>query len=72
MPTWVSGIPGRIGTTTTFGWNSARLTMLWASRKPMGLTELPAQAMSVTPHHRVAWLLGREHIDGLSAAGIMG
>ena len=50
----------------------ARLTMLWASRKPMGLTELPAQAMSVTTHHRVAWLLGREQIDGLSAAGIMG
>jgi maleylpyruvate isomerase len=50
----------------------ARMTMLWASRKPMGLTELPAQAMSVTPHHRVAWLLGREQIDGLSPAGIMG
>jgi maleylpyruvate isomerase len=50
----------------------ARLTMLWASRKPMGLTELPAEAMSVAAHHRVAWLLGREQIDGLSAAGIMG
>jgi maleylpyruvate isomerase len=50
----------------------ARLTMMWASRKPMGLTDLPRQAMSVTPHHRVAWLLGREDIDGLSPAGIMG
>ncbi len=50
----------------------ARLTMLWASRKPMGLTDLPAQAKSVAPRHRVAWLLGREPIDGLSPAGIMG
>ena len=49
-----------------------RLTMLWASRKPMGLTGLPRQAMSVTPHHRLAWLLGRAQIDGLSPAEIMG
>ena len=32
----------------------ARLTMLWASRKPMGMTDLPPQAMAVTPHQRVA------------------
>ena len=50
----------------------ARLTMLWASRKPMGMTELPRLAMSVTDHHRLAWLLGRAEIDGLPAAGIMG
>jgi maleylpyruvate isomerase len=50
----------------------ARLTMLWASRRPMGLTDLPAEAMSVTEHQRVAWLLGRAEIDGLPAAGIMG
>lgn len=50
----------------------ARLTMLWASRKPMGLTELPPQALSVTSHQRVAWLLGRSEIDGLAASGIMG
>jgi maleylpyruvate isomerase len=49
----------------------ARLTMLWASRKPMGMTNLPPQAMAVTPHQRVAWLLGRAEIDGLAAAGIM-
>ena len=48
-----------------------RSTMLWASRKPMGLTELPPQALAVTPHHRVAWLLGRAEIDGLPPAGIM-
>jgi maleylpyruvate isomerase len=50
----------------------ARLTMLWASRKPMGMTELPPEAKSASDHHRLAWLLGRAEIDGLAAAGIMG
>ena len=50
----------------------ARLTMLWASRKPMGMTALPPEAMSVSDHHRLAWLLGRAEIDGLAPAGIMG
>ncbi|HEY0521425.1 MAG TPA: maleylpyruvate isomerase N-terminal domain-containing protein [Ilumatobacteraceae bacterium] len=50
----------------------ARMTMLWASRKPMGLTELPAAVFSVSDHHRLAWLLGRAEIDGLGSAGIMG
>lgn len=50
----------------------ARLTMLWASRKPMGLTDLPPQALAAPPHRRVAWLLGRAEIEGLAAAGIMG
>jgi maleylpyruvate isomerase len=49
----------------------ARLTMLWASRKPMGMTDLPPLAMTATPHHRVAWLLGRAEIEGLTAAGII-
>jgi hypothetical protein len=46
--------------------------MLWASRKPMGMTALPPEAMSVSEHHRLAWLLGRADIDGLTPAGIMG
>jgi maleylpyruvate isomerase len=50
----------------------ARLTMLWASRKPMGMTSLPPAAISVGDHHRLAWLLGRAEIDGLAPAGIMG
>ena len=49
----------------------ARLTMLWASRKPMGLTELPPEAMRVSDHHRLAWLLGRTEIEGLGPAGII-
>jgi maleylpyruvate isomerase len=47
-----------------------RLTMLWASRKPMGLTDLPPQALAVSTHQRVAWLLGRAEIEGLAPAGI--
>ena len=49
----------------------ARLNMLWGSRQPMGLTELPPEALAVPPHHRVAWLLGRAEIDGLDPAGII-
>ncbi|HZX54191.1 MAG TPA: maleylpyruvate isomerase N-terminal domain-containing protein [Ilumatobacteraceae bacterium] len=47
-----------------------RLTMQWASRKPMGMTELPREALAVSPRRRVAWLLGRTEIDGLPEAGI--
>jgi maleylpyruvate isomerase len=42
----------------------------WASRKPMGLTELPAAALALSPEDRLAWLIGRLEVDGLSAAGI--
>jgi hypothetical protein len=38
----------------------------------MGLTDLPPEAIGVGPHHRVAWLLGRAQIEGLSPAAIMG
>jgi maleylpyruvate isomerase len=48
-----------------------RLSMLWASRKPMGMTELPRQALAVSAHQRVAWLLGRAEIEGLGPAGII-
>ncbi len=47
-----------------------RQTMSWASRKPMGLTQLPAAAMAVDDHHRLAWLVGRADIDGLGQAGM--
>ena len=49
----------------------ARSTMLWSSRKPMGMTNLPPQALAATPHQRVAWLLGRLEIEGLAPAGII-
>jgi maleylpyruvate isomerase len=48
-----------------------RLTMLWASRRPMGLTTLPPEALATTPQMRLAWLLGRATIDGLGPAGVL-
>lgn len=41
-------------------------TMLWTSRQPMGLTALPEAALRLEPHARLAWLLGRLHVDGLA------
>lgn len=64
----------------SFGWRDwpsdyvrlelEQMTMLYASRKPMGLTALPAEALAVDDRHRLAWLMGRATIDGLAAAGI--
>lgn len=48
------------------------LGMLWDSRRPMGLTGLPPEALSVDDHERAAWLLGRTEIAGLPAAGLLG
>ena len=47
-----------------------RMTAQWASRKPMGLTDLPAAVLAVTPNVRLAWLFGRHEIDGVPAAGV--
>ena len=47
------------------------LEMRWATRRPMGLTGLPAEALAVPPHVRLAWLLGRQDIDGLDPAAVM-
>ena len=47
-----------------------RMERLWSSRRPMGLTTLPAAALAASPAVRVAWLLGRAEIDGLEPAGI--
>lgn len=49
----------------------ARATMLWASRRPMGLTALPGAALALSDHERLAWLLGRTDVPGLDPAGIM-
>lgn len=48
----------------------ARMTMLWASRQPMGLTTLPPGALALPEHERVAWLVGRAAPQGLEPAGI--
>ena len=63
-----------------FGWSRwpadyvrlelGRMTMQWASRKPMGLTNLPVAALALPESQRVAWLTGRTVIEGLEPAGI--
>lgn len=47
-----------------------RMTMAYAARRPMGLTELPPAVLALTPTERLAWLLGRREIEGLEPAGI--
>jgi hypothetical protein len=37
----------------------------------MGLTGLPAEALAVPPYQRLAWLLGRQGIEGLDAAALV-
>lgn len=49
---------------------TGRMEQLWAARRPMGMTKLPAEAMAVTPAYRLAWLLGRAEIPGLEPPGI--
>jgi hypothetical protein len=40
--------------------------MLWRSRKPMGMTEIPEIAKKLSPSQRLAWLMGRIEVDGLA------
>lgn len=48
----------------------ARMTGMWASRKPMGFSDLPTAALALSPTDRLAWLLGRLDVPGLEPAGI--
>lgn len=47
-----------------------RWTMTWASRRPMGLSALPAEILSLPPTRRLAWLMGRFDVPGIPAAGL--
>ena len=42
-----------------------RAEMAWAARRPMGLTALPPAALAMSPARRLAWLMGRQPIEGL-------
>jgi maleylpyruvate isomerase len=46
------------------------MEMLWKARKPMGMTPLPEAALAVPPAERLAWMMGRVEIEGLSPAGL--
>lgn len=48
----------------------ARMTGMWASRKPMGFTDLPPAALALQPADRLAWLTGRLEVPGLDPAGL--
>jgi maleylpyruvate isomerase len=47
-----------------------RMEMLWTSRQPMGLTEIPAAALALSPTERLGWFTGRRIVDGLAPAAI--
>lgn len=48
-----------------------RLTMLWQSRQPMGLTDLPDAVRALPERERLAWLFGRRSVAGVQPAGVM-
>ncbi|MGD9995293.1 MAG: maleylpyruvate isomerase N-terminal domain-containing protein [Ilumatobacteraceae bacterium] len=49
-----------------------RLTMLWTSRRSMGMTDLPPEATRLDDRTRLLWLLGRAEVPGLAPAGLYG
>lgn len=46
------------------------LTSLWQARQPMGLTGLPEPVLRAPEHDRLAWLVGRRELPGVTPAGI--
>ncbi|MGD9703490.1 MAG: maleylpyruvate isomerase N-terminal domain-containing protein [Acidimicrobiia bacterium] len=46
-----------------------RELMTWRSRLPMGIADLPPAALALSPNRRLAWLLGRHHVDSLPEQG---
>lgn len=44
--------------------------MVWAARKPMGLTTLPDAALALAPATRLAWMMGRVEVPDLDPAGL--
>ena len=47
-----------------------RQVMSWKARKPMGMMPLPDAALALPPATRLAWMMGRIEIDGLSPADL--
>lgn len=45
------------------------MTMTWAARQPMGMTQLPDAVLALAEHDRLAWLWGRFAIDGVTPSG---
>jgi maleylpyruvate isomerase len=53
------------------GFELRRLTALWQSRQPMGMTALPDAVLALPEHDRLAWLFGRRQVEGVQPAGVM-
>lgn len=49
----------------------AHQVLTWKSRRPMGMTDLPPQALALAPHDRLAWFVGRLSIEGVTDPGQM-
>lgn len=49
-----------------------RQLMVWRSRLPMGVGDLPGEVLALSPPQRLAWLLGRLAVDGAPVAGPWG
>lgn len=47
------------------------MSMQWTARGSMGLNSLPAAVARLEDRWRLAWLLGRYDIDGVTSAGLM-
>ena len=47
------------------------MTMLYKARGSMGLVDLPTEVLRLDPRHRLAWLLGRLEVAGVSPAGVL-
>jgi maleylpyruvate isomerase len=45
---------------------------IWKSRRPMGLTDLPAPVLALTPQRRLAWMFGRLEVEGVEPADVYG
>jgi maleylpyruvate isomerase len=61
---------------TTADWSDAFVAhelrnqvMRYRASQAMGLTELPPAALALSPHERLAWLVGRSQPEGLPAVG---
>jgi maleylpyruvate isomerase len=52
-------------------YESRRLTGLWQSRQPMGMTALPDQVLRLPERERLAWLCGRLVVAGVQPAGVL-
>lgn len=46
------------------------MSALWASRKPLGSTELPDEVLARPEGEQLAWLFGRADVAGVGPAGI--